>query len=306
MQREQEAYREKGKVKRVSELMGETVRDAQGEDLGTIEDLALDLQQGRINYVALDTGEWMGLDERLVGIPVEELRAAPDDDGFMANISQREVETAQELPDENWPAQPTVAARDTRNDTEFAPFEAEEPRTHDDDHTMQRDPQTGTMQRDPQTTGTMQHDDPQTGTMQRDPQAGVQPGMQQIHRASELMGETVRDAQGQELGQIEDIAVDLQQGRINYVALDTNGLLTERLVGVPVEALRRAPDDDGFIADISQQELEAARELPDENWPAEPTVATRDMPRDDAEFAPFEEDPARDDTDWQQDEQRQY
>lgn len=275
---DQDRYAEKSKVKRASELMGKSVRDAQGEDLGSIEDFALDLQQGRINYVALDTGQMLGLSERLVGISVEELRADPqEEDSFIANISQQELERAQELPDENWPSEPTVAARGTQTDTEFAPFEG-----------GQTDPQTGTtQQRDQQTTG-------------------VQPGMEQVHRASELMGKTVRDAQGEDLGKIEDLALNLQEGRIAYVALDTNGLLTERLVGVPVESLRRAPDDeDAFIADITQQQLEAAQQLPDENWPAEPTVAGHGMQRDDAEFAPFEEGQTRQDTEWQEDQPQQ-
>jgi sporulation protein YlmC with PRC-barrel domain len=287
-------------VKKASDLMGKTVRDQQGEDLGQIEDFALDLQQGRLNYVVLSTGGM--LDQRLVGISADELRVAPDDDAFIANISQQEIEQAQELPDENWPAQPTVG----QGGTEFAPFEGQ-----------------GTQGGATGTQGQMDHgmDHGQTGA-QTGTQTGAQPGAQPgqtraqtgmdpqggqslhgVQKASELMGKTVRDQQGQDLGQIEDFAVDMQQGQLNYVVIDTGGFLTQRLVGVAANELRPAPDDDAFIVSVTQQQLEAAPALPDDNWPAQPTIGSAAGQQREGEFAPFEGDQQRD-TDWQRDQQR--
>jgi sporulation protein YlmC with PRC-barrel domain len=289
-------------VKKASDLMGKTVRDSQGEDLGEIEDFALDLQQGRLNYVVLSTGGM--LQQRLVGISAGELRMAPNDDAFIANVSQQQIEQAQELPDENWPAQPTVGqAR-----TEFAPFEGQG--THGG--------ATGTQ-------GQMDHGQTgaQTGT-QTGAQPGAQPGQTRaqtgmdqqrgqnllgVQKASELMGKTVRDQQGEDLGTIEDFALDMQQGQLNYVVIDTGGFLSQRLIGIAANELRAAPDADAFIANVTQQQLEAAQELPDENWPAQPTIGSTGAQQREGEFAPFEGDRQRDqqqqrDTDWQQDQQR--
>jgi sporulation protein YlmC with PRC-barrel domain len=276
-------------VKKASDLMGKNVRDQQGEDLGQIEDFALDLQQGRLNYVVLSTGGM--LQQRLVGISANELRIAPDDDAFIANVSQQEIEQALELPDENWPAQPTVG----RAGTEFAPFEGQGTQGQMDHG--QTGAQTGTQ------TGAQPGAQPgqtraQTGM---DPQHGQ--SLHGVQKASELMGKTVRDQQGQDLGQIEDFAVDMQQGQLNYVVIDTGGFLTQRLVGVAANELRPAPDDDAFIVSVTQQQLEAAPALPDDNWPAQPTIGSAAGQQREGEFAPFEGDQQRD-TDWQRDQQR--
>jgi len=284
-----------GKVKRASELMGKTVRDQQGEEIGQIEDFALDLQQGRLNYVVLDTGGFM--EQRLVGISAEDLRTAPDDEeAFIAQVSQQEIEQAQALPDENWPSQPTVASGAQQGtDAEFAPFEGQGTEGTTDHGQTGGQGTTGGM------TGTQEG--AQTGAQTG---AGVQTGMDRerggqnllgVQKASELMGKTVRDQQGEDIGQIEDFAVDLQQGQLNYVVINTGGFMAERLVGIAANDLRAAPDGDAFIANVTQQQIEAAQELPDQNWPAQPTLGTRAG----GEFAPMEG--QKQDQEWQQDQQ---
>lgn len=238
----EQEHQAQSKVKKASELMGSTVRDQQGEEIGQIEDFALDLEQGRLNYVVLDTGGFM--EQRLVGISANELQAsAEEEQAFVAQISQQEIEQAQALPEENWPSQPTVAGTGQQEaDTEFAPFEG-------------------------------QTSEGQTSE-----------GQAKVHKASELMGKTVRDQQGEDIGQIEDLALDLEQGELNYVVINAGGLMSERLVGISADDLSPAPDGDAFIASVSQQEIESAQALPDQNWPAEPTVGSSAG----GELAPFE------------------
>jgi sporulation protein YlmC with PRC-barrel domain len=281
----------KAPVKKASDLMGKTVRDQQGEDLGEIEDFALDLEQGKLNYVVLSTGGLM--EQRLVGISADELQAATDDDVYIARVSQQEIEQAQALPDENWPSQPTVASgAQPQRDTELAPFEGRETQ-RDTQYDTQREGQTGTQ------TGA------QPGQRTGDVQTGMDRDHQQMHgvrKASELMGKTVRDQQGEDLGKIEDFALDLQQGELHYVVIDTGGFMSQRLIGIAADDLRQAPDDeDAFIANVTQQQVEQAQELPDENWPSQPTVGS--AAQREGEFAPFEQ--QQRDQEWQQDQQEQ-
>jgi uncharacterized protein YrrD len=42
-------------------LKGDTVRNPDGDDLGTLEEIVLDLDRGRVAYVVLSTGSFLGL-----------------------------------------------------------------------------------------------------------------------------------------------------------------------------------------------------------------------------------------------------
>ncbi len=56
-------------------------------------------------------------------------------------------------------------------------------------------------------------------------QAGQQMGQQQakVKAANELQDFTVRNAQGEELGQVEQVGLDLQQGQIGYIVVEHEG-----------------------------------------------------------------------------------
>ncbi|MGH6611986.1 MAG: PRC-barrel domain-containing protein, partial [Burkholderiaceae bacterium] len=45
---------------RLSQLIGKDVRNAQGEDLGDIKDVILDVNNGRVHYVVLSFGGFLG------------------------------------------------------------------------------------------------------------------------------------------------------------------------------------------------------------------------------------------------------
>lgn len=51
-----------------------TVVDRDGEALGSISDLMLDLERGRVAYVVVATDGFMGIGERLFAVPCGALR----------------------------------------------------------------------------------------------------------------------------------------------------------------------------------------------------------------------------------------
>ena len=55
-------------------LCARTVVDQAGEVLGSIVDLLLDLERGRIAYAVVASGGFMGLGERLVAVPWNALK----------------------------------------------------------------------------------------------------------------------------------------------------------------------------------------------------------------------------------------
>jgi hypothetical protein len=92
------------------------------------------------------------------------------------------------------------------------------------------------------------------------------------------------NSQGEELGRIEEFALDMQQGKLAYVAIRTSD---GRQVGIPADMLREAPQGEGYVADVSSQELQSAQELPQQNWPDEPTLQRSGSPSSSAQAASF-------------------
>jgi sporulation protein YlmC with PRC-barrel domain len=79
-------------------------------------------------------------------------------------------------------------------------------------------------------------------------------------RASEVIGKSVRNSQGQDIGKIEDMVIDLNTGQVRHAILsfDPGILSAERLFAVPVNELRMATDRDDIVYDVSRERLESA------------------------------------------------
>lgn len=70
------------------ELMRDRVVNAQGEDLGRIDDFLIDLTRGCIAYAVLECGGLFGLGEKLFAVPWHALTVADDDRELILNIDQ--------------------------------------------------------------------------------------------------------------------------------------------------------------------------------------------------------------------------
>ena len=95
-------------------------------------------------------------------------------------------------------------------------------------------------------------------------------GYRNTMRLSELLGEDVNDSQGRDIGEVEDIVVDMGRGRISYVALDFDapGDSEDRLIPVPLSALS-APSGGGdeLALNIDRDRLDQKRGIDPKNWP---------------------------------------
>ncbi len=62
-------------------IIGAKVENPQGENLGKIESLMLDLNEGRILYAVLSFGGFLGMGDKLFPVPVDQLMFSTDDHG---------------------------------------------------------------------------------------------------------------------------------------------------------------------------------------------------------------------------------
>jgi sporulation protein YlmC with PRC-barrel domain len=99
-------------------LVGRNVVNAQGEDLGRIEEFVIDPDRGHIEYAVLSFGELFGPGEKFFAIPWEALQIDDDRGHFVMDVEKEALEEGQGFDPEAWPPSPDrrIFQRDERID----------------------------------------------------------------------------------------------------------------------------------------------------------------------------------------------
>lgn len=113
------------------------------------------------------------------------------------------------------------------------------------------------------------HDANRAGT--RDYATSQKTGQKQTVRASQLIGTNVENNADETVGEISDIVIDPNDGRVRYVALSVGGFLgiADSLYAVPWTSFecRQEGDEHVVILDATQETFENAKGFNEENWP---------------------------------------
>jgi sporulation protein YlmC with PRC-barrel domain len=78
----------------VEKIVGSKVRTMKGEDVGTIKDIVVDIDAGRILYAVMDMGGFLGIGGKLLPIPWRSLAPLPSEGIFFLNISEDKLKDA--------------------------------------------------------------------------------------------------------------------------------------------------------------------------------------------------------------------
>jgi sporulation protein YlmC with PRC-barrel domain len=84
-------------------VIGDSVKNLSGEDLGKLEDVMLDVNDGRISYGVLSFGGFLGVGNKLFAIPWSALDLDTDDKCFYLNADKEQLENAPGFDKDNWP-----------------------------------------------------------------------------------------------------------------------------------------------------------------------------------------------------------
>jgi sporulation protein YlmC with PRC-barrel domain len=90
-------------VMAASAFEGETVMNHQGETLGEIEEIMLDVAGGRIAYAVLAVGGFLGIGEKYFAIPWSALTLDTDRKCFLLYIDKERLRNAPGFDNEHWP-----------------------------------------------------------------------------------------------------------------------------------------------------------------------------------------------------------
>jgi sporulation protein YlmC with PRC-barrel domain len=98
---------------------------------------------------------------------------------------------------------------------------------------------------------------------------GEGPGPE-VMAADTLEGDDVVNAQGEDLGEIKDIMIDVQSGRVAYAVLSSGGFLGvgDKLFAIPWSALKLDADRKCFVLDVDKEKLTNAPGFDKHHWPS--------------------------------------
>ncbi|MDR3698506.1 MAG: PRC-barrel domain-containing protein [Candidatus Sulfopaludibacter sp.] len=90
-------------VMAASTLNGESVRNDAGEDLGTVDEIMIDIPSGRVAYAVLSFGGVLGLGSKLFAVPWNALQVDEDEKCFVLNVDKATLDSAPGFDKNNWP-----------------------------------------------------------------------------------------------------------------------------------------------------------------------------------------------------------
>ncbi len=91
------------RVMRSSTIVGSAVRNLNGDDLGKIQELMIDVASGRIAYAVLAYGGFLGMGDKLFAIPWEALMKRSDERQFVLDLDEETLKTAPGFDSDHYP-----------------------------------------------------------------------------------------------------------------------------------------------------------------------------------------------------------
>ncbi|HEX4277220.1 MAG TPA: PRC-barrel domain-containing protein [Bryobacteraceae bacterium] len=91
------------RVLAASTLTGDRVRNPAGEELGKIDEIMVDLGSGRIAYVVLSFGGFLGIGDKLFAVPWSAFRVDQGEHEFILDIDSETLRNAPGFDKGDWP-----------------------------------------------------------------------------------------------------------------------------------------------------------------------------------------------------------
>ena len=90
------------------------------------------------------------------------------------------------------------------------------------------------------------------------------------NKASGLLGMEVRNKDNQKLGEVIDLVMDVDSGRLSYAVLSVGGFLGigEKLIALPPGALKVASEGEYLLLNADKAKIQAAPGFAATSWPA--------------------------------------
>lgn len=90
-------------VVKTDNVIGRDVTNSANEDLGEIKEVMLDKATGRVAYIVLETGTFLGLGGKLFALPWNSIRYDASKSKFILNVDKEKLKKAPGFDKDHWP-----------------------------------------------------------------------------------------------------------------------------------------------------------------------------------------------------------
>jgi hyperosmotically inducible periplasmic protein len=280
---------------KASDIIGMTVKNNQDEKLGKVENLAVDVESGRIVQVIISSGGFLGMGKILTPVPpgalhhdvgqkflqldasMEKFNAAPkcdtakwDEDTQFNRVSEVYGYYGQQpyFVRDGYGTAMSVASANSLPRNMDGTINTAGARPGDTAHNVEvarnvEENNNNISTRNPDGTWTRTYYSNGNGAKSSWSNLGY------VQKASKLMGASVNNLQNEKIGKVNNFIVDLPASRIVAVIISSGGYMgmDGELSAVPPTALRFNAEHDSLQLDISKETLANSPHFKANEWP---------------------------------------
>lgn len=266
-----------------SDLKGLNVVNQDNEKLGKVQDFAVDLKSGRIVEVIVASGGFMGMNSALTAVPPQVLRHDAGLKNLQLDADKEKFQAAPKIDASAWDA-----GMESNRVAEAYSYYGEQPyfaADHNGVSTNQDGTLAGTLPRNMD--GSINTTGPRTvdivhnqevaatngeGTMRTENYSmtgNSSWGPGSIEKASLLVGMSVTNGQGETVGKVENLILDLSSGRIVAMVISSGGFMGMggEYSAVPPSAFTLNDETNALLLDVSKEALANSPHFTSNQWP---------------------------------------
>src|SRR5215470_3105825 len=75
-------------------LIGTRVLNPKGENLGKLEDIVIEPEDGRVSFGIVSFGGFLGVGEKLFAVPLQAMKTSPEERAFVLNVDKEKLKNA--------------------------------------------------------------------------------------------------------------------------------------------------------------------------------------------------------------------
>jgi sporulation protein YlmC with PRC-barrel domain len=88
----------------LSSLIGDNIFNPAGENLGKIKDIMIDIAEGKIEYVVIEFGGFLGINQKYFALPMQALTIAREHtNAFILNETKESLKSYPGFDKDHWP-----------------------------------------------------------------------------------------------------------------------------------------------------------------------------------------------------------
>ena len=276
-----------GSIYRLSRMIGRDVEFSDGNAVGEIENYAVDYGRGQVNFVILDVDSDIAGSDKLIAVPYKALRldrAVQGNQPVVLNVQSDKLRSAPAITSGNWRElnDPEWIQRVNQHygisadssstggvhiETDHQPSM----RDHEDDDDDQTTNYPG-MTGNPHGEAAGDPDGDKVSDQSGKTTVHTTTSTTRVLRADRFIGADVENPQNNDLGEVEDLLVELESGRVAYVVMSTGGFMGmgDRLLLVPMHAVKPQLRNDQamLVLNVEPNRLEDAPSFDEDRWPS--------------------------------------